>query len=124
MCWKLQKRLVNGNNFKSYFTANFPIYFSVLEANPDEKETRNWELKLSEAFYNLGQIMLLSDQPQDAKKEFFSSLDIKKKYLDSTDRELASVYFDLAKAFESCNEFSDAKAQYGTALESLSKKIG
>jgi len=89
----------------------------------EENDVRKWNLRLSDSLYYLGQVLLLSDQSENAKIELTKSLEIKQKFLDKGDRELASNYYQIGKSFEAAVDYSEAKKYYEKALEIMKIKL-
>ncbi|KAI6190231.1 Protein HGV2 isoform X4 [Aphelenchoides bicaudatus] len=89
----------------------------------EEKDICRWKLNLSEPLYFLGQVLMLSDKPEEAKAELINSLEIKQQYLNEDNRELAANLFQIGNSFCQMYNYSDATVYFKKALECLNKKI-
>lgn len=98
--------------------------FRQLQNATNDIEIRQWKLNLSEAIYYLGQVMILSDRPEEAKTELLNSLEIKQQYLSADNRDLAGTLFNIAKSLEEMKKYDEARIYFEKALETLNKKMG
>jgi tetratricopeptide (TPR) repeat protein len=72
----------------------------------------------------LGQVLLLSDKPEEAQAEFIKSLEIKQQFLGADDRDLAGTFYNIANAIDGMKNYAEAKIYFEKALDTLNNKIG
>lgn len=107
------------------------LFLSAIEKlREDEKnnmdEINNLEIKLAETFDILGEVSLESENFEQASKDFYDSLQLKKKIYPITSPLISEAHFKLSLAYEFLpEESSKQKAidQMELAIESVNKRL-
>ncbi|KAI7883693.1 hypothetical protein K492DRAFT_175028 [Lichtheimia hyalospora FSU 10163] len=87
----------------------------------DDKETR---LKLADVHLCLGDVSVETEKFDQALPDYRKALEIKKKLLDQSDRQLAEAHYKLALALEfSTSEEDQAGEEIKNAIQVLKKRI-
>jgi lipopolysaccharide biosynthesis regulator YciM len=89
----------------------------------EKAEGEDMKLKLSDVRLCLGETMVDSEQYEGAERELSSCLSLQQEILPASDRRIAETYFQLGRALNLANKFSEAAESYKKSVEVLRAKL-